>query len=78
MAAIQHRSIGGKPYTVRPNEFGWAVCPAESPTDRFHRAYQVFADGRGQPSKCSCPDCVYRANWCKHLREIEAMLNDAQ
>ena len=74
-----HRDINGKPYTMTRNEWGWGVVANESPTDRFHRSYQLYCDKAGEPIRCSCPDCFHkmktvglgRNNWCKHMRAVE-------
>lgn len=65
------RALDGKLYLFERNDFGWGCVSLESPTDRFHRSYQIQALPDGTPTRCSCPDCHHRGNWCKHLREID-------
>lgn len=75
-------TIDGEPYLVRwvgPEAVGsllpgWVVSAAGSRTDRLHRNYLVQSLSGGAPKRCSCPDCVYRSSWCKHLRCVEAVV----
>ncbi len=65
--------IDGTEYLLTRNQWGWAVSPLSSPTDRFHRNYQVHVDGRGRPLRCSCAACVRGGSYCKHLKTIEKL-----
>lgn len=69
--------IKGVPYAFNRNAFGWGVVCLSSPTDRFHRSYQVYTAADGSPLRCSCPHCVETQAWCKHLQEAERINKSA-
>lgn len=75
---VLRRVLGGKPYTFTENPWGWQVTSTHNPTDRMYRTYQVQCGPTGTPLRCSCPDCVFRAAWCKHLKEVEKILEETQ
>lgn len=66
-------AINDVPYLFTRNAFGWGVVCLSSPTDRFHRSYQVYTAADGSPLRCSCPHCVETQAWCKHLKEAERL-----
>lgn len=66
-----HLTLKGAPYVFTKNDQGWGVVAASSPTDRFHRSYQVTCDENGNPVKCSCPDNFYRGGVCKHMQGVQ-------
>ncbi len=70
------RSIDGKPYFLRRTETGYGVTSATKLTDRFHRSYSVQTAPDGEPLRCSCPDCYFRRNWCKHLQAVEVVYRE--
>lgn len=73
-----HRTINGEPYIFSQLRGGnWRVTANSQPTDHFHRSYTVNVL-HGRPASCSCPHCYERHAWCKHLRELEALLAELQ
>lgn len=66
--------INGEPYRLERNAAGWAVTPTSSPTDRFHRSYQVYVSPlTRRPVKCTCPQNVERRVECKHMARVAAL-----
>lgn len=66
--------IKGEPYHLSRNEWGWEVAATSSPTDRFHRSYQVVVGGDGEPKSCSCPHQRHRGGLCKHMEAVTQLL----
>lgn len=89
MSAVLHRTINGKPYTFRRVPQGWAVCSAESQTDRFYRAYLVLCKPDGEPYSCSCPSARFASQaklnkceregtpLCKHIGEVRNLMDES-
>lgn len=64
-------TIKGQPYNLTRNAHGWGVTAMSKRTDRFWRNYQVYCGKDGKPLRCTCPHCVEKGAWCKHLKEVE-------
>ncbi len=63
--------VDGVPYHLVKGSMGWGVVCMSGKTDRFHRTYLIQLLPNGDPSKCSCGDCLHRKNWCKHLQALD-------
>ena len=66
--------LNGEPYSFEKNAHGWGCCSLNKVSDRFYRSYQIYLDASGAPKKCSCPHCVQKLAWCKHLVAVETIL----
>lgn len=69
-------TVKGQTYSFKKNDLGWAVVSMDNAISRVSRAYQVYCDESGNPTKCSCPDNFYRGGVCKHMKAVSEINAD--